>query len=236
VLDRSTSTGAAYTQGISNAIEMAVQLEPSIRGFPIQVNDGFDGPCGDDAGVVGENAAAATAVVGNAQNVAVIGHMCSFAFAAATADGCPSPPPATALSIYESHDVVTINGSTTNLCLPSVGPNVFDGTAVPGADFDSWYQTVKSLPSDRLWSQLYQLEFGTPPTAFADLYFDATRLLLARIQRVSRIVGGNLVIDRARLAGAVRNTADFPGVTCTVTLDAGGYRVDDPAALARCAG
>jgi ABC-type branched-subunit amino acid transport system substrate-binding protein len=236
VLDRSTSVGMAYTQGIRNAIEMAVQWSPTIHGFPVQVNDDFDGPCGDGSSVVSANANAASSVVANAQNVAVIGHMCSYGFAAATSDGCPSPAPTTALSIYESHGVVTVSGSTTNPCLPSVGPTVFNATAVPGAEFDAWYATVKSLPSDQLWAHLYQLEFGTAPTDFADLYFDATRVLLARIQKVSRIAGGNLVINRAALASAVRNTAGFPGVTCTVTLDAGGYRLNDPAALARCAG
>jgi ABC-type branched-subunit amino acid transport system substrate-binding protein len=236
VLDTSTGAGAAYTQSIHNAIEMAVQLSPAIRGFRIELNDDFDGPCGDGPGVVGQNADAASSVVANAQNVAVIGHMCSYGFGAATSDGCPSAAPTTALSIYESHGVVTVNGSTTNPCLPSVGPTVFNATAVPGAEFDAWYATVKSLPSDQLWAQLYQLEFGTAPTDFADLYFDATRVLLARIQKVSRIAGGKLVINRAALASAVRNTAGFPGVTCTVTLDSGGYRVNDPAALARCAG
>jgi hypothetical protein len=45
------------------------------------------------------------------------------------------------------------------------------------------------------------------------------------------------VIDRAALAAAVRSTRHFQGVTCTVTLDpATGNRVDDPEALARCAG
>jgi len=77
VLDTSTGAGAAYTQSIHNAIEMAVQLSPAIRGFRIELNDDFDGPCGDGPGVVGQNADAASSVVANAQNVAVIGHMCS---------------------------------------------------------------------------------------------------------------------------------------------------------------
>jgi hypothetical protein len=62
-------------------------------------------------------------------------------------------------------------------------------------------------------------------------------LLLDRLQQVSKIKDGNLVIDRKELAKAVRKTTDFPGVTCTVTLHpATGNRVDDPAALAGCAG
>jgi hypothetical protein len=45
VLDRSTSVGSPYYRGIRNAIEMAVQLQPTIDGFRIQLNDDFDAPC-----------------------------------------------------------------------------------------------------------------------------------------------------------------------------------------------
>ena len=61
--------------------------------------------------------------------------------------------------------------------------------------------------------------------------------MLRRLQQVSRIVDGKLVIDRAELALAVRTTEKFQGVTCKVTLDpVTGNRVDDPDALTRCAG
>ena len=74
------------------------------------------------------------------------------------------------------------------------------------------------------------------PTGFADLYFDATRLLLARLEQTARNVKGSLVIDRLALARAVRHTRHFPGVTCSIALDpATGFRIDDQAALARCA-
>jgi len=49
-------------------------------------------------------------------------------------------------------------------------------------------------------------------------------------------MNGNLVINRAALASAVRKTTKFQGVTCTITLDPlTGNRVNDAAALARCA-
>ena len=55
-------------------------------------------------------------------------------------------------------------------------------------------------------------------------------------QQVSAIVDGNLVIDRAALAQAVRATTKYQGVTCKVTLDpATGNRLNDQTALARCA-
>jgi hypothetical protein len=236
-LDRSTSIGQIYTPSIRNAIRLALQLRPSIHGFRVQLNDAYDAPCGGAADVVAQNAAAATQVVGNPQTVAVIGHMCSYPFGAA-ADPCPSPTTTgTALSIYESAGIATINGSTTSPCLPTDGPTVFNATAVPGPAFTAWYAEVQSLPLDRLWRLLYQFEFGAPPGDFADLYFDATNLLLARLTNVSAVLHGNLVINRANLAAALRRTTDFPGVTCAVSLDpATGYRTDDPAELAQCAG
>ena len=235
-LDQSTSIGATFTPSIRNAIQLAVQLHPAVRSFRIQLNEGYDAPCGAAADVVALNAAAAIQVVSNQQNVAVIGHMCSYPFGA-IADPCPSPPPTgTALAIYESSELATINGSTTSACLPIDGPTVFNATAVPDPAFNAWYAQVQTLPADRLWRLLYRLEFGAAPGDFADLYFDATNLLLARLAQVSTVVHGNLVVDRAALARAVRQTTNLPGVTCTVSLDpTTGYRIADPAALARCA-
>ena len=61
-------------------------------------------------------------------------------------------------------------------------------------------------------------------------------MLLAALRKTATVDKHNLVIDRTALAGAVRNTQNFPGVTCTITLDpTTGFRVDDAAALAACA-
>jgi ABC-type branched-subunit amino acid transport system substrate-binding protein len=108
----------------------------------------------------------------------------------------------------------------------------------PGDAGDIWLSQIVSLPSVLEWDQEFEAEFGVAPflSPLPALYFDAASLLLRRLQTVSRIVNGNLVIDRAALANAVRNTANFQGVTCTLTLDPlTGNRVNDPAALARCA-
>jgi ABC-type branched-subunit amino acid transport system substrate-binding protein len=169
------------------------------------------------------NAAVATAIVSDLQNAAVIGHLCSTGFAAA-------------LPIYARAGVVTISGSATASGLPSLGPGVFNRTAVADPDFDAWYALVTALPSDLAFRQDYQSEFGAPPLDFTDLYFDAASLLFRDLQRESKIVNGELVIGRAALAGAVRDTTNFQGVTCTITLDPlSGNRSDDPAALGRCA-
>ncbi len=208
-----------------NAVQMALEKHSRIRGFDVQLND-FDGPCGP--GAVAANAAAASAVVSNAQNVAVIGHFCSPGFAAA-------------LQTYEIAGVVTLSGSANNPTLPSFGPDVFNSLVfAPDSDFQVWYATVVTLPSDVFWQQRYQDEFGAPPGPFADLYYDAMSVMLDQIAAAATLDQGSLVIDRAALAQAVRTLADSPaagfkGVTCSITLGSDGFRVNDPVALAKCA-
>lgn len=216
---------STFATSLENAVEMAVEAHPAIRGFPIQINL-VDMPCGDSSA----DFTAATSVVGNAHNVGVLGAVCS------TAD-------AVALPVYQQADLVTISGSTTNPFLPPLGPNVFNSIAVSDSccpyvdEFEPWYAIVATLPSDLAWQQAYSVEFGTAPTAFADLYYDAAGLLIRDLQKTSSIDGkGSLVVDRAALARAVRDTTRYRGVTCAITLDATGYRVNDPTTLSRCAG
>ena len=232
VLDTEEPLASLFTAGIRNAINMAVAENPTVRGFPIQVNES-SGPCfGRDA--VALNAAAAQAVVANPQNVAVIGHICSFAMANTvfpfdgdcaplTNDGALS-----ALSIYETRGLVTINGSTTNPCLPLVGPTVFNGTYVPDTEDPLWYDKVQAVANNVAWRTAYATRFGVPASDFADTYYDATKLLLDRLSKASKIKNGNLVIDRATLAAAVRSTTNFCGATGKLSLDSGGFRIDSP--------
>ena len=210
-----------FTQDFRHAIQMAIEDHPTIRGFPVQINE-FDPPCSSGPGSDAENVAAADKVVANAQNTAVIGHVCSTGFRPA-------------LPIYESADVVTLSGSATAADLPSNGPTVFNRTAVPDPGFDTWYTVVRTLPSDLEFDEDFTAEFGSAPSDFSDLYFDATTLLLRRLRQTSRLDGGRLVIDRSALATAVRNTRYFRGVSCRVTLDSSGNRTDDPMALSHCA-
>jgi ABC-type branched-subunit amino acid transport system substrate-binding protein len=221
VLDRGTGDGAPLTPTIVNAIQMATQLFHPIRGFRVQL-DPYDAPCGDDEAVA-PNVSVAQAVVANPQTVAVIGHECSYAFSGGAEldeNGvCLTPASPNALAIYDAAGIPTINGSTTSQCLPADGPTVFNRTAASDPGFDTWYAAVKALPSDKLWTALYTLEFGAPPGDYADLYFDATTLLLTRIFEVSRVNAGSLVIDRGALAQAIRHTTGFSGVTGSITLD-----------------
>jgi ABC-type branched-subunit amino acid transport system substrate-binding protein len=162
-------------------------------------------------------------VVANPQTVAVIGHECSYAFSGgAELDDngvCLKPTTPNALAIYEAAGVPTINGSTTSPCLPGDGPTVFNRTTAADPGFVAWYASVKALPSDKVWTALYTLEFGAPPGDYADLYFDATTLLLERIFQVSRVSASSLVIDRTALAQAIRHTTGESGVTGPITLD-----------------
>ena len=216
--DDLTGFGSSFAASLANAVEMAVEAHPAIRGFPIQISL-FDAPCGDPAA----DAAAATSIVANRQNVAVLGQLCSYGFDQA-------------LPIYESGGVVTISGSATADSLPSFAPTVFNRTVVDDGDgFSSWYAMVSLASRDLAWQQAYAAEFGAAPTPFADLYYDAAGLLIRRLQRVSTIEDGNLVIDRTALAQAVRQTTSYQGVTCAVTLDpATGNRLNDSTAPSHC--
>lgn len=213
---------AEASQSIENAVRMAIERHATIRGFPVQVNV-VETLCGVD------NTAAATEIVNNAQNTAVLGHLCSAGFE-------------NALEIYDEAGVVTISGSASNSSLPAHGPTVFNRTIVvsdaPGDDGELWGTQVAALPTVLEWAQEYEADFGEAPflQPLPALYFDAASLLLKRLQQVSRIVDGNLVIDRGKLAQAVRASTKYQGVTCKVTLDpATGNRLNDQAALARCA-
>ena len=213
-----TGFASGFAVSFANAVHMAVEAHPAIRGFPVQINL-VDAPCGDPAADV----AAAASIVANSQNVGVLGQVCSFGFDQA-------------LPVYQSGGLVTITGSATADGLPSFGPTVFNRTAVNDGDgFESWYAAVSLLPRDLDWRQAYALEFGTSPAPYADLYYDAAGLLIRNLQEVSTLDSGNLVINRAALAQAVRNTTKYQGVSCRITLDpATGNRLNDATALSHC--
>ena len=210
-----------FAESFRHALQMAIEQHPTIRGFSVRVNE-YDPPCfsGD---VAAANTAVAARVVAHSQNAAVLGHLCSPGFGPA-------------LPTYEAAGLVTISGSATVAGLAALGPTVFNRTALADPGFESWYELVKALPSEVAFRQDFVAEVGAEPLDLTDLYYDAATLLLRRLQQTSRIDRrGNLVIDRAALARAVRSTVDFQGVSCTITLDSAGNRVDDRDALARCA-
>jgi ABC-type branched-subunit amino acid transport system substrate-binding protein len=211
-------SGGAAADGanVRDAVQMAVDDHGPVLGFAVQLND-VDGPCGGD--VSAAHVAAADAVVANQQNVGVIGHYCTAGDKAA-------------LPIYEQAGVVAISGSVTGAAAPSFGPTVFDRTVVEdapqGKSADAWYKSIQNLKSEPQWQAAYAARFGQAPVQYADLYYDATMLLLDRIGQIATANGnGSLSIDRTALAAAVRGTTDYVGVSCTITLDAAtGNRID----------
>jgi len=226
-----TSTGQfgpGFKEGPFNAVMMAIAMHPTIRGFPIQVKT-VDIRCSSDPVPPATdvlNRVAATAIVTHVQNTAVIGDFCSSASQVM-------------LPIYEEAGVVAISGSATRDNLPTLAPTVFNRTVVSEGDGgEAWFAQVTGLPSVQDWNHYHgAFPVSGPTSDFDSLYFDAATLLLDRLQQVSKIKDGNLVIDRKELAKAVRRTTDFPGVTCTITLDPKtGNRINDPASLAGCAG
>jgi hypothetical protein len=211
-----------FTESFRHAIQMAIEVHPTIRGFPVRVNE-YDPPCFNGPDAEAANTAVAARIVAHSQNVGVLGHLCSNTFASA-------------LPIYEAAGVVTISGSATIAGLSALGPTVFNRTVVPEPGFDGWYEVVRQLPSEVRFRQEFEADVGAPPSDLTDLYYDAAALLLQRLEETSRLSRrGSLVIDRAALARAVRGTVGFRGVSCTITFDAAGNRVDDRNALGRCA-
>ena len=215
--------GGGFAVGIGNAVAMAVAMHPTVSGFPVQLNTTVSPGCGVPEGekVVAEG------IVANTQNTGVIGPFCSSGARYS-------------LPVYEAAGVVVVSGSASAVDLPPFAPTVFNRTVVEGPPGppDPWFVTVTGLQSVKRWTDYHAAFPPAAPTSEFDAFsFDAATLLLDRLQQVSKIKDGNLVIDRKELAKVVRRTTDFPGVTCTVAFDrATGNRLNDPASLAGCAG
>lgn len=207
-----------FSRSFENAIRLALERHGTIRGRAVELAL-VETSCG------GDNRAAAKSIVADARNAAVIGHVCSAGFTSA-------------LPVYEAAGLVTVSGSATAEGLPRLGPTVFNRTIVRDGDgVEEWMARVLALPSVRSWSTDYEARFGAAPPDLAVFYYDAASLVLRRLQQSTKIEHGVLVVDRAQLARAVRQTEKYRGVTCTVALDpATGNRVNDAEALARCEG
>jgi hypothetical protein len=216
-------SGFGGTPSLANAIQMAVDHHGGVLGFPIRIN-GVNAPTCNNPNPVSAATTAAYRITSNLQNVAVLGQVCSHGFAQA-------------LPIYQKAGMVVVSGSATNTALPAAGPAVFNRTIVDDNQIDAWYPLISQLPSDLAWRLDYTAEFGAPPGDFADLYYDAAGIVLGDIAAAAQLdAKGSLIVDRAALAVAVRHTTGYPGVTCSVTLDSSGNRVDDGQAIATCAG
>jgi hypothetical protein len=195
-------------QDFYDAFQMAVDDYGPIKGFSIQRNDYDDGcsePTGQDAG---------NQIITNTQNLAVVGPLCS----SSTRGMAP---------VLETAGVVMISYSNTAPDLGGNGWTVFNRTVIADPEYAAWNTRVSYLPSVLAWSDDFNAAYGRQPMEYAKYVYDATLLLLTRIDQVSTLDGSNnLLVDRATLAGAVRNTADFSGITDLLTLEIDGDRVD----------
>jgi hypothetical protein len=201
---------AHYGEESVNAVQMAVEDYGPIHGHNLRLTT-FDSQCSPYGGVI-----AATDIITDPTILGVEGHLCSFS----TAAGLP---------LYEVAGVVTISGISTHPYLPPYGPNVFNRTAVHETDgFAQWMAAINEYPSVQDWRADYQARFpGASMIENGAIHYDAAMLLLTRIEEVASIQGDNLIIDRAELATAVRQTEDYIGVTGCIFFDSDGNRILD---------
>lgn len=190
------------------AVEMAVADYGPIHGFSVQTND-FDSGCSTPTG-----GAAAVAIVANPQHVGVLGPLCS-----SSAIG--------ALPVLETAGMVMVTGSATQPGLEINGPNVFNRTVTDDSDFAHWDLQISGLSSVASWEAGFSAMHGHVPWEIAKYAYDASQVLLSAIEQVGTVDGGgNLVIDRAELATAVRGSLNRSGVTGSIALDAEGTRIN----------
>jgi hypothetical protein len=131
--------------------------------------------------------------------------------------------------IFEANGIVMISASNTGSNVPSSGPNIFNRVVLEDPFFVDWDVKISALASVQSWQADFLALYGRQPDEFAKYTYDATTLLLKRIEQVSQLNGGNLEIDRAKLATAVRDTHSFTGVTGQVALAFNGNRVNTKA-------
>jgi branched-chain amino acid transport system substrate-binding protein len=66
----------------------------------------------------------------------------------------------------------------------------------------------------------FQEKYGKEPSSWAALAYDATYVVAEAIERAGST-------DRAAVADAIRQTADFDGVSGTISFDEDGNRVGE---------
>ncbi len=171
------------------ALQMAIEDHGPIEGFDVQFAE-FDSACDFASGEQ-----AALQVIQDPSIVGVIGHICS----SSVKGGAP---------IYEEAGLVMLSGSATMQTVPAYGPTVFNRTIFSDFDHDSayWLDELRGQQSVQAWNYDFGARFGLEPSNFAVLYYDAARLLLERIEETAVLQGGELLINRAALAAAVRDT------------------------------
>jgi ABC-type branched-subunit amino acid transport system substrate-binding protein len=227
-----TGTLSDFGESFRNAVESALDALGDVRGYDVVQVD-FDAACDPP------DTSAATAIAADGGFVAVVGQPCSRG----GSDWVP---------IYERAGIPVVSPSATHPALPSFGPTVFNRTIPPDGVWESWYRVVGAydidgngvfgpcesclpLPAVAAFRIDYETRFGESPTAFSELAYDAAHVIVNALNRVAQIRGGTLVIDRAKLARAIRDTDGLGGLSCKISFDSVGNRESKPNQLARCA-
>lgn len=100
------------------------------------------------------------------------------------------------------------------------------GDAAEGA-YASFAETPPgNVEANEAFDALYEETYGTTPDEQGPFHahsYDSMKMLINAIMEVAVVDdAGNLVIDREALIEAVRNTADYAGLTGTLSCDANG--------------
>ncbi len=198
-----------------NGFLLALEDLPTVKGFPIDVAIVANGGCTDE-GVAKEVAEHVTSDLGIA---GVIGHTCSASCAAG-------------IDEYEAANLVMISPSCGAPDLSEHGYQIFNRVIFRddqgGAERTE--EVANTAPFD-MFSRRYQGRYGQPLEdidggVLAAYAYDATVVLIRSIKQVAEVdETGNLIIDRQALARAVRATADYDGVTGTISFDDKGDRL-----------
>jgi ABC-type branched-subunit amino acid transport system substrate-binding protein len=207
VLAPTSGQHAALGLALRNTVELAVEELGS--GLPLEVAL-VDDACTEPGGT-----AAAGAVVGDPDVVAVIGPACS-----AAAHG--------ALPGLAGAGIPAISGAAAEPGLGGLGPTAFTRT-IPAEDQPISIDAVTGLIGVQEFLARYQQRYGAlPPTQYLTYLaytYDAAGVLIGALTATGSVVGdGSITLDRAELAAAIRATSGFVGITGTITFEADGDR------------
>ena len=195
-----------------DTVRLAIEDWGEIAGFPVDLV-AEDGGCDDELSV-----AAAQAMTSDPSIAGVIGPICTSACYAA-------------LPIYQESNCVIVSPSCTGSELSAQGFSVFNRVVVRDEEGpDERNQEIVATGAYQDFAAHFEERFGVAleedSGALVAHAYDAAEILLSAITNVAEVDdSGALVIERQALAGAVRGTAGFQGVTGSIHIDEQGDRL-----------
>jgi branched-chain amino acid transport system substrate-binding protein len=121
---------------------------------------------------------------------------------------------------YTEVGLIARQAQSLGLDVPLLGGDGWDspslieigGEALEGSYFSNHYSVQDPSPAIQEFVAAYQARFGETPDALAGLGYDAAMILFDAMERAG-------TTDGAAIRDALAQTADFAGVTGTITLD-----------------